>query len=103
VKLDKPPSNSIEDPNKQFQMGWILPNSSGLISDERFRLRIWLNNRVVFETLTSNPWYDWFGAPNGQVGAYQWSVSVVRVDDQNKVLGPLSPDSELWNITWQTK
>ena len=103
VLLRAPTSNSTVDPTVKVQMTWLLPNVPELRSDERFRLHVWQDQKVIFEKLTSDSWYDWYGGPNGELGTFQWSVSVVRVDDVGEVLGLLSPESETWNITWKTK
>jgi hypothetical protein len=101
VLLSKPPSNTLAVPGVPIQLRWFVPNVAELESNERFRLRMWQDQKVVFEMLSSNNWYDWGGAPNGQVGTYQWSASVVKVDSGNTVIGVVAPESERWTITWQ--
>ena len=102
VELYKPPSNTSVAPNSEIQLQWLVRGlEAGLNADERFRLRMWQNQQVVFEALTSDKWYTWGGAPNGQVGTYQWSVSIVKVDDANKTIGIIGPESEQWTIMWQ--
>lgn len=102
VMLSKPPSNTVVEVRSatpQFQ--WFIPTSPDLISNERFRLRLWQDSRVVFESLSSNNWHDWGGAPNGQVGTYQWSVAVVKIDGGGNVIGIIGPESERSTITWK--
>ena len=83
-------------------MQWFVRGlTGGLQADERFRLRLWQNQQIVFEALTSDKWYTWGGAPNGQVATYQWSVAIVKVNDANKTIGIIGPESEQWTITWQ--
>lgn len=101
VLLIRPIANSTVEPAKTVQMRWVIPNVSELQPDERYRLRVWQDQRVMWETLTANNWHDWGGAPNGQPGAYEWSVAVVRVDGAGNVLGIIGPESERWAITWQ--
>ena len=101
VMLSKPPSNTVVEPGKTVQLRWFIPNSPDLKSDERFRLRYWQASRVAFEVLTSNNWDDRGGAPNGQVGTYEWSAAVVKVDSGGSVIGVIGPESERWTITWQ--
>ena len=101
VMLSKPPSNTLIVPNVAFQMRWFVPNVAELEPNERFWLRVWQNQKVVFESLSANNWHDWGGAPNSQVGAYQWSVVMVRVNDAGSVAGVSAPESERWTITWQ--
>jgi hypothetical protein len=101
VILNRPPSNTVVEPGKAIQMRWFIPNSPELKADERFRLRVWQDQKVVFETISPNNWYDWGGAPNGQVGTYQWSAAVVKIDASGNVIGVLAPESERWTMTWQ--
>lgn len=101
VRLSKPPSNTQVDPGKTVQLRWFIPVVSELKADERFRLRYWQNSRVALEILTSNNWDDRGGAPNGQIGDYQWSVAVVKVDSGGSVIGVIGPESERWTITWK--
>jgi hypothetical protein len=101
VMLSKPPSNTLVDPGKTIQLQWFIPNTPDLKSDERYRLRYWQDSRVALEVLTSNNWDDRGGAPNGQVGAYQWSVAVVKVDSNGNVIGVIGSESERWTITWR--
>ncbi len=98
--LSKPPSNTSVAPGKSTHLLWFLPNTPDLKSDERYRLRYWQDSRVALEVLTSNNWDD-RGAPNSQVGTYQWSVAVVKVDNGGNVIGVIGPESERWTITWQ--
>jgi hypothetical protein len=102
VELSKPPSNTSVTSSTKWQMQWLIPRlNGGLQADERFRLRVWQNQQVVSEVLTSDKWYTWGGPPNGQVGTYQWSVAIVKVNDANKTIGIIGPESEQWTITWQ--
>jgi len=100
VNLRRPASNSTITPDNA-QMQWIVPGVSELKADERYRLRVWQDQRVAFEVLLANNWYDWGGAPNGQPGTYEWSVAVVRVDANSNAVGILGPESERWTVTWQ--
>ena len=101
VELYKPPSNTSVAPNTKIQMQWLVRGlTGGLQSDERFRLRMWQNQQVVFEALKADKWYDWGGPPNGQVGTYQWSVAIVKVNDSGKTIGIIGPESEQWTIMW---
>lgn len=101
VRLSKPPSNAVVEPGKTTQLRWFIPLVSELKPDERFRLRLWQDSRVAFESLMSNNWYDWGGAPNGVVGTYQWSAAVVKVDSGGNVIGIIGQESERWTITWK--
>lgn len=101
VMLSKPPSNAQVEPGKQVQLRWFIPLVTELKADERFRLRMWQDSRVASESLMSNNWYDWGGAPNGQIGTYQWSVAVVKVDSGGSVIGVIGAESGRWTITWQ--
>jgi hypothetical protein len=101
VISNRPPSNTVVQPGQAIQLRWFIPNSPDLKADERFRLRMWQDQKVVFEAISLNNWYDWGGAPNGQVGAYQWSAAVVKIDTGNNVIGVLAPESERRTITWQ--
>jgi hypothetical protein len=100
VILSKPASNTIVEPGKTPELRWLIPGNPALNSDERFRLRLWQGSRVAFEVLTSNNW-DTRSAPNGQIGDYQWSVAVVKVDSNGSVIGIIGPESERWSITWK--
>ncbi len=101
VILSKPSSNTLVEPGKPVQFRWVIPNNPSLNAEERFRLRLWQETRVAYEALLSNNWYDWGGAPNGQVGTYQWSVAVVKVDNGGNVSGLIGPESERREITWK--
>lgn len=101
VMLNKPPSNAVVEPGQAIQLRWFIPNSPELKPDERFRLRMWQDQKVAFEAISPNNWYDWGGAPNGQVGTYQWSAAVVKIDNGGNVIGVIGPESERWTITWQ--
>jgi hypothetical protein len=101
VNLNRPPSNTVVEPGQAIQLRWFISNSPELKADERFRLRMWQDQKVVFEAFSPNNWYDWGGAPNGQVGAYQWSAAVVKIDTSGNVIGVSAPESERWTITWQ--
>ncbi len=101
VHLSKPPSNSTVDSRILIEQRWFIPGINELMPNERYRLRLWQNDRVVFEELTHDKWHDWFGGPNGQLGTYQWSVAVVSVDDNGNAIGVIGPESERWTITWK--
>jgi hypothetical protein len=101
VLLNKPASGTSIEPNKTFQMRWIVPGLSALNPDERYRLRVRQDQQVVLDHITANNWWDWGGAPNGALGTYNWSVAVVKVDDAGNIVGLISPESERWTITWQ--
>ena len=101
VLLSKPASNTSVEPDKSVQMRWIVPGLRELQPDERYRLRVRLDQQVVLEQLTANNWWDWAGAPNAAPGTYNWSVAVVKVDENNAVVGVVSPESERWNVIWQ--
>ncbi len=98
--LSKPASGTTADSTKAFQMRWIVPGLVGLNSDERYRLRLRQDQQVILDHVTANNWWDWGGAPNGVPGTYNWSVTVVKVDDAGNVIGVISPESERWTITW---
>ncbi len=101
--LNRPASNTIVEGTKAFQMRWIVPGLSELNPDERYRLRLRLDQQVVFDRVTANNWYDpdWGGAPNGTPGTYNWAVTIVKVNDAGNIIGVISPESERWNIIWQ--
>jgi hypothetical protein len=99
--LNKPASGTTVVSTNPFQMRWIVPNLSGLNPDERYRLRIRQDQQVVLDRVTANNWWDWGGAPNGVPGTYNWSVTVVKVDEADNVIGVISSESERWTITWQ--
>ena len=99
--LNRPASNTTIEGSKAFQMRWIVPGLTELNSDERYRVRLRLDQQVMFDYLTANNWYDRSGAPNGAPGTYNWSVTIVKVDDAGNLIGVLSPESERWNIIWQ--
>ncbi len=101
VMLNRPASGSSIAPSNAIQMRWLVPGLDQLGSDERYRLRIRQDQQVVLDRLTANSWWDWGGAPNGVAGTYNWSVTVVKVDDTGNVIGVISPESERWTITWQ--
>jgi hypothetical protein len=101
VMLNRPASGTSIEAAKIFQMRWIVPGLSELNPDERYRLRIRQDQQVVLDRITANNWWDWGGAPNGVPGTYNWSVAVVKVDETDKVVGVISPESERWTITWQ--
>jgi hypothetical protein len=101
VILNRPPSNTVVGPGKAIQLRWFILNSPELKADERFRLRMWQDQKMVSEAVSPNNWYDWGGAPNGQVGTYQWSAAVVKIDTSGNVIGVIAPESERWTITWQ--
>ncbi|HZY45797.1 MAG TPA: hypothetical protein VFF70_13740 [Anaerolineae bacterium] len=99
VQLRKPVNNAIVSINIKplAQLQWIAPGE--LKPDERYWVRFRRNGSVAYAYFTSNNWFD--GVPNNQLGAYQWSVAIVKVDENGNVLGILGPESEAWNITWQ--
>ncbi len=99
VQLRKPVNNTIVSISVKplAQLQWISPGE--LKPDERYWVRFRQNGSVAYAYFTSNNWFD--GVPNNQLGAYQWSVAIVRVDNNGNVLGILGPESEQWNITWQ--
>ncbi len=100
VLLSRPASNTVVDSNQPIQMRWVVPGLSQLLPDERYRLRLRQDQLVVSEQVTANNWWDWGGPPNGVPGTYNWSVAVVKVDDNNAVIGVISPESDRWNIIW---
>lgn len=99
VELRKPASNSTVSASAKppVQLLWIAPGQ--LKSDERYWLRFRQSGSVVYAALTPNSWYD--GVPNGQLGTYQWSVAIVKVDAEGNVIGILGPESQQWTIKWQ--
>jgi len=99
--LNRPASNTTIAGSKAFQMRWIVPGLAELNSDERYRVRLRQDQQVVYDYFTANNWYDRSGAPNGTPGTYNWSVTVVKIDDAGNLIGVLSPESERWNIIWQ--
>ena len=102
VMLNRPASNTTIAPgSKTPQLRWIVPGLTELNPDERYRLRLRLDQQVVYDYSTANNWYDSPGLPNGVPGTYNWSVMIVKVDDAGNVIGVLSPESERWNIIWQ--
>jgi hypothetical protein len=100
VILKLPPSNSSVESGKSIQLQWFIPGNPDLRSNERFRLRIWQDQKIAFEYLSPDKWYTG-GPPNGQIGTYQWSVAVVQMDENGNVIGVIGPESEQWTITWQ--
>ncbi len=101
VLLNRPASGTTIEASKAFQMRWIVPGLSNLNTDERYRLRLRQDQQVVLDHITTNNWWDWGGAPNGVPGTYNWSVTVVKIDEANNIIGVISPESERWTITWQ--
>ncbi len=101
VLLNRPASNTVVAPKNAIQMSWVVPGLAELRPDERYRLRVRQDQQMVAERVTANNWWDWSGPPNGTPGAYNWSVVVVKVDENGNVIGLLSPESERWNIAWK--
>jgi hypothetical protein len=101
VLLNKPASNSVVEPGKIIQMSWVIPGLIELSTDERYRVRLRQDQQVVFDRITADNWSDWGNPPNGQSGAYSWTVAVVKVDEAGNVVGLISPESERWTITWK--
>ena len=99
--LSRPASNTVIEGSKAFQMRWIVPGLTELNPDERYRVRFRLDQQVLYDYFTANNWYDRSGPPNGAPGTYNWSVTIVKVDDAGNLIGVLSPESERWNIIWQ--
>jgi hypothetical protein len=100
VMPSKPPSNTVVGPGKPIELRWFIPGIAELNSDERYLFRLYQDQRMVFERLSPNNWYN-DGAPNGQIGTYQWSASVVKIDGGGNIIGVIGPESERWTITWQ--
>jgi hypothetical protein len=98
VQLRKPANNSTITIKPPVQLQWFAPGVVELNPDERYWFRLRQNNNVQFASFTSNNWFD--GAPLGP-GTFQWSVAIVKVDDNGNWIGTVGPESEVWNITWQ--
>jgi hypothetical protein len=101
VLLQKPASGTSLNSTTPIQMRWLVPGLSQLNADERYRLRIRQDQQVMVDRLTANSWWDWSGNPTGTPGTYNWSVTVVKVDEGGEVIGVISPESERWTIAWE--
>jgi hypothetical protein len=99
--LQKPASGTSLEPATPVQMRWLVPGLSGLNADERYRLRIRQDQQVVADRLTANSWWDWGNNPTGVPGTYNWSVSLVKVDEAGEVVGVISEESDRWTISWK--
>jgi hypothetical protein len=97
VQLRKPANNSVITLKPPVQLQWVAPGE--LAPDERYSVRFRQNGSTVYTFFTSNNWFD--GVPNNQVGSYQWSVTIVKVNDAGSVIGIVGPESETWTVTWQ--
>jgi hypothetical protein len=101
VLLNKPASNSVVEPDKIIQMSWVVPGLIELSTDERYRVRLRQDQQVVLDRVTADNWLDWGTPPNGQLGTYSWTITVVKVDEAGNAVGLISPESERWTITWK--
>lgn len=97
VQLRKPANNSVITVKPPVQLQWVSPGE--LNPEERYSVRFRQNGSLVYTFFTSNNWFD--GVPNNQVGTYQWSVAIVKVDAAGNVVGIVGPESETWTVTWQ--
>lgn len=97
VILRKPANNSTITIKPPVQLQWLSPGE--LKPDERYIVRFRQNGSIVYSFYTSNNWFD--GVPNNQIGSYQWSVLIAKVNDAGNVIGIVGPESEQWTLTWQ--
>ncbi|HLF24886.1 MAG TPA: hypothetical protein VJG32_01005 [Anaerolineae bacterium] len=99
LELQRPPSGSRVYPGATVDFRWLLRNAS-IKPDERYWMRLYASGSLVDGYLTSDPW-RLYPVPPGAVGTFNWTVTVVKVDAANTVIGPLSPESDAWVISWQ--
>ncbi len=100
VEPQRPQSGTLAFAGTTVEFRWILRDFS-IASDERYLMRLYAGDSVVDNYLTSDPW-RFYPVPPGANGDFTWTVTVVKVDDEGNVIGPLSPESDPWRISWQS-
>jgi hypothetical protein len=101
IDLQKPASGSGAYPGDTVEFRWLL-RSATIASDERYLMRLYFadSGGVADTYVTTDPW-RFYQVPPGAIGVFNWTVTVVKVDAANNVIGPISPESDAWSITWQ--
>lgn len=99
VELQRPASRARAYPGETVEFRWLLRDVT-LGPDERYWMRLRsADGAVVDSYLTADPW-RFYPVPPGAVGDFTWTVTVVKVDAANIIVGALSPESDAWSITW---
>jgi hypothetical protein len=99
VEPQRPQSGTLALAGATVEFRWILRDFS-IAADERYLMRLYAGDNVVDNYLTSDPW-RFYPVPLGAIGDFTWTVTVVKVDDEGHVIGPLSPESDPWKISLQ--
>ena len=100
VDLQKPASGYRANPGEEVVFRWLL-RSAPIAADERYWMRIRTTDGAVVDNyLTSDPW-RYYRVPSGAVGVFTWTVTVVKVDAANSILGAASPESDRWTFVAQ--
>jgi len=100
VEPQRPQSGTLAYPGATVEFRWILRDFS-IAADERYLMRLYASDNVVDNYLTSDPW-RFYPVPLGATGDLTWTVTVVKVDEEGNIIGPLSPESDPWKISWQS-
>jgi hypothetical protein len=100
IEPQAPQSGYKAYPGDTVEFRWILRNVN-LAADERYWMRIYLQTSVVDSYVTADPW-RFYVVPPGAIGDFTWTVTVVKVDAQGNIIGPLSPESDPWAIGWKS-
>jgi hypothetical protein len=101
VEPQQPRSGYRAFPNETLEFRWVL-RGSPIAADERYLMRTYASTGALADSyLTSDPWRFAVGGPSNAIGTFTWTVTVVKVDTANNVIGPVSPESDPWTITWQ--
>ncbi len=100
AELQRPPSGASFHPAAEVEFRWLL-RSGPIALDERFLMRLYFaDGRVADSYLTADPW-RFYVVPAGANGSFRWTVTVVKVNSANQVIGALSPESDAWAIILQ--
>ncbi len=101
VEPQQPRSGYRAYPNETLEFRWVL-RGSPIAADERYLMRTYASAGALVDSyLTSDPWRFAVGGPSNAIGTFTWTVTVVKVDAANNVIGPVGLESDPWTITWQ--
>lgn len=102
VEPQLPPSGYGANTAETVEFRWLL-REGPIAGDERYLMRIYAaDDGTLADTfLSSDTWRFAVGGPFNATGDFFWTVSVVRVDEENNVIAFLNEEGGAWNISWQ--
>jgi len=100
VELQRPASNYRAYPSETVEFRWLLRGTT-IAPDERFLMLLYSVDGAIVDTyVTADPWRFYVVPPNAE-GTFTWTVTVVKINSANDVIGPISPESDAWAVRWQ--